>query len=80
MQSGEKFFALTGKLGQVGTYGKKDISNFPQCRENGFYCYWNCDFPPFYEVKWIRRKWLPHGWISKIFSLYHFSPFLGQKL
>ena len=36
--------------------------------------------PPFYEVKWIRRKRLPHGGISKICFLDHFLPsFLGQN-
>ena len=39
-----------------------------------------CQNPPFYEVKLIRRKWLAHGGISKIFFRDHFSlSFLGQK-
>ena len=34
-----------------------------------------CKSPPFKKVKWFRRKWLPHVWILKIFSLL----FLGPK-
>ena len=29
--------------------------------------------PAFYEVKWIRRKWLPHGGISKIFFVIFYT-------
>jgi hypothetical protein len=40
----------------------------------------SCKSPHFYEVKLIRRKWLAHGRISKIFFLGHFSPSsFGQK-
>ena len=77
-----KNFALTGELGQV--HMEKKYFQFSSMQEDGYFCYWICDFfcetPPFYEVKWIRRKLLPHGGISKIFFLDHFSPsFLGQK-
>ena len=47
-------------------------------REDSYFYYWICDFGHFYEV---RESSLPHGGISKIFFLDHFSPsFLGQKL
>ena len=40
----------------------------------------SCRSPHFYEVNWIRRKWLAHGGIPKIFFLDHFSTsFLGQE-
>ena len=39
--------------------------------------YYFCDFRHFYQV---RESSLPHGGISKIFFLSHFSPlFLGQN-
>ena len=66
------------------TYGKKNISDFPPCGKmvivvTEFVIF--CKTRPFYEIKWIRRKWLPDGGISKIFFLDLFSPsFLDQKL
>ena len=46
-------------------------------REDSYFYYWICDFGHFYEV---RESSLPHGGISKIFFLDHFSAsFLGQK-
>ena len=49
-------------------------------RKEGHFCYCRTYLPPFYVVEWIRRKWLPHVAISKIFFLDHFSPsFLGHK-
>jgi hypothetical protein len=39
-----------------------------------------CKNQPFYEVKRFSKKGFPHGGISKIFFLDHFSPsFLGQN-
>ena len=49
-------------------------------RKEGHFCYCRTYLPPFYVVEWIRRKWLPHVAISKIYFLDHFSPsFLSQK-
>ena len=40
-------------------------------REDGYFYYWICEFGHFYEV---RKNSLPHGGISKMFFLDHFSP------
>ena len=41
-----------------------------------YFYYWICDFGHFYEV---RESSLPHGGISKIFFLDHFSPSFYAK-
>ena len=81
LESGQNF--CSNRWIRSSTYGKKNISDFPPCGRMVIFVTEFVIFrktPPFYEVKWIRRKWLPHGGISKIFFLDHFSPsFLGQK-
>jgi hypothetical protein len=72
-------FAPTGESGQVHMANKI----FPIFLNAGIWLFLllNLRFVTFYEVKRIRKKWIPHGRISKIFFLDHFSPsFLGQKL
>jgi hypothetical protein len=67
----------------ICTYNTKKIIETPPCALKVLFITEfaiSCKRPHFYEVKLIRRKWLAHGGISKIFFLDHFSPsFLGQK-
>ena len=58
----DKIFALTIRWIRSSTYSKKK-SDFHR-----LFLSLNL-FPPFYEEKWIRIKWLPHGDISKILLL-----------
>ena len=56
---------------------QKNLFWNPSLQEDCYFCYWIWDFGHFYEV---RESSLPHGGISKIFFLGHFSPsFLGQN-
>ena len=38
-----------------------------------------CKSPPFYEVKWMKRKWLAHGGISKYFFFTTFHRHFSAK-
>ena len=74
----DKLFALTSDLGQL--HMTKKNFRFSSIWEDGYFCYWICDFPPSYIVKWIRGKWLPHGAISKIFFVDHFTIIFMTKI
>ena len=52
----------------VHTYITKKIIEIPPCGKKVIFVtefVILCKSPPFYEVKLIRRKWLPHEGISK---------------